>query len=81
MKFYAKYAKALEKHGCRVDTTGNVWDARGNHAACEDRFGNVYANDPNITEICVKAQLEMDKPKPKPKPKPKKKAEPIEDGD
>jgi hypothetical protein len=56
-----------------------VWDARGNHAAAEDRFGNVYANDPNITEICIKAQAEMDKPKTKPKPK--KKAEPIEDGD
>jgi len=79
MPYYNKYEKALKAHGFTVDTSGNVWDARGNHAAAEDRFGNVYANDPNITEICIKAQAEMDKPKTKPKPK--KKAEPIEDGD
>ena len=66
-KFYDKYKKALEAHGYKVDEHGCVWDSRGNQAAVEDRFGNVYANDPNITSICTAAQTDMDKPKPTPK--------------
>ena len=73
MHFYTKYKKALEAHGYRIDEHGCVWDERGNQAASEDRFGNVGCSDYNVTEICRKAQAEMDKPKPKPKPK--KKAE------
>ena len=65
MKFYEKYKKALEAHGYRIDEHGCVWDERGNQAASEDRFGNVGCSDYNITEICRKAQVEMDKPKPK----------------
>jgi hypothetical protein len=76
-KFYDKYKKALEAHGYKIDAHGCVWDARGNQAAVEDRFGNVYASDPNITEIC---KAEEAKPKPKPKAK-KKKIETVEDGD
>ncbi len=64
MKFYEKYKKALEAHGYRIDEHGCVWDERGNQAASEDRFGNVGCSDYNITEICRKAQVEMDKPKP-----------------
>lgn len=63
-KFYDKYKKALEAHGYKVDEHGCVWDSRGNQAAVEDRFGNVYANDPNVTSICT---AEEAKPKPKPR--------------
>jgi hypothetical protein len=37
----------------------------------EDRFGNAFCSDPNVTDICKAAQVIMDKPKPKPKPKKK----------
>ena len=52
MKVYEKYKDALEKHGYTVDVDGCVWDERGNQAAIEDRFGNAFCNDPNVTEIC-----------------------------
>jgi len=83
MPFYNKYKKELEKAGFTVDDAGNVWDARGNHAACEDRFGNVYANDPNITEICTKAEASLaNKTKAAVKKvTAKKKIETLEDGD
>jgi hypothetical protein len=76
MKVYEKYKSALAKHGYTVDVDGCVWDERGNQAAMEDRFGNAFCNDPNVTDICRAEQAVMDKPKPKPKPK--KKA--VEDG-
>lgn len=75
MKFYHKYKKALEAAGYTVDEHGYVWDATGNQSAGEDNYGNVQSKDPNITNICVAAQAEMDKPKPKKKAAPKKKAE------
>ena len=75
MKFYHKYQDALEAKGYRVDEHGYVWDSMGNQAAGEDNYGNVQSKDPNITNICVAAQAEMDKPKPKKKAAPKKKAE------
>ena len=79
MKHYEKYKKALEAHGYTVDVHGNVYDSRGNHAGGEDPYGNVYVNDPNITDIVRAAEVEMAKPKPKPKAK--KKIETLEDGD
>jgi len=77
MKFYHKYQKALEVAGYTVDEYGYVWDAAGNQAAGEDNYGNVQAKDPNVTDICAAAQVEMDKPK----PKRKKKVDQVEDGD
>lgn len=58
-KFYKKYEKVLNKHGYTVDEWGSVWDERGNQAAAEDRFGNAYANDPNVTEICTKEESSL----------------------
>ena len=49
----------LNKHGYTVDEWGSVWDERGNQAAAEDRFGNAYANDPNVTEICTKEESSL----------------------
>ena len=65
MKVYEKYKTALEKHGYTVDVDGCVWDERGNQAAMEDRFGNAFCNDPNVTDICRAA--EVTKPKKKSK--------------
>lgn len=78
MKFYHKYQKALEEHGYRVDEHGYVWDFAGNQAAGEDNYGNVQSKDPNVTNICILAQAQMDaedKPalKSKPKAAPRKK--------
>lgn len=67
MKYYHKYQKALEAAGYRVDEHGYVWDANGNQSAGEDNYGNVQSKDPNVTDICIAAQAEMDKPKPAPK--------------
>jgi hypothetical protein len=64
LKFYHKYKTALEAAGYRVDEHGYVWDAMGNQSAGEDNYGNVQSKDPNVTEICRVAQVEMDKPKP-----------------
>jgi len=73
MKVYEKYKTALEKHGYTVDVDGCVWDDRGNQAATEDRFGNAFCNDPNVTDICRDA--EVSKPKKKSKaPEGKKRA-------
>jgi len=73
MKVYEKYKTALEKHGYTVDVDGCVWDERGNQAAMEDRFGNAFCNDPNVTDICRAA--EVSKPKKKSKaPEGKKRA-------
>ena len=76
MKFYHKYQKALEEHGYRVDEHGYVWDFAGNQAAGEDNYGNVQSKDPNVTNICILAQAQMDaedKPALKSKTKAKKK--------
>jgi len=59
MPFYTKYKAALAKHGYTVDEWGSVWDERGNQAAAEDRFGNAYANDPNVTDICTKEESSL----------------------
>ena len=56
MKFYHKYQKALEAAGYRVDEHGYVWDSMGNQSAGEDNYGNVQSKDPNVTEICRKAE-------------------------
>ena len=73
MKVYEKYKSALAKHGYTVDVDGCVWDERGNQAAMEDRFGNAFCNDPNVTDICRAA--EVSKPKKKVKaPEGKKRA-------
>jgi hypothetical protein len=75
MKVYEKYKTALEKHGYTVDVDGCVWDDRGNQAAAEDRFGNAFCNDPNVTDICRGAGVVIDKPKKKSKaPEGKKRA-------
>ena len=75
MKVYEKYKAALAKHGYTVDVDGCVWDERGNQAAMEDRFGNAFCNDPNVTEICRAAEVTKDKPKKKAKaPEGKKRA-------
>jgi len=55
-KFYHKYKKALEKHGYTVDEHGFVFDKEKNQCASEDRFGNVYTNDVNVTAICIEAE-------------------------
>jgi len=73
MKYYHKYQKALEAKGYRVDEHGYVWDSNGNQAAGEDNYGNVQSKDPNVTDICIAAQAEMDKPKPVKKKAPAKK--------
>ena len=67
MKVYEKYKSALSKHGYTVDVDGCVWDERGNQAAMEDRFGNAFCNDPNVTDICRAADVPADKPKKKSK--------------
>ena len=73
MKVYENYKSALAKHGYTVDVDGCVWDERGNQAAMEDRFGNAFCNDPNVTDICRAA--EVTKPKKKSKePEGKKRA-------
>ena len=56
-KFYHKYREALEAKGYRVDDHGYVWDARGNQAAGEDRWGNVQSKDPNVNAICQEAEM------------------------
>ena len=73
MKFYHKYKEALEAKGYRVDEHGYVWDTTGNQAAGEDNYGNVQSKDPNVTDICIAAQAELDKPKPVKKKAPAKK--------
>jgi hypothetical protein len=65
MKYFHKYKKALEEHGYTVKDNGHVFDRRGNRSASEDRFGNVYCDDANVTNICRKAEEELSKPKPK----------------
>jgi hypothetical protein len=55
-KHYHKYKDALQKRGYTVDDEGFVRDAYGNAAAGEDRFGNVYCNDPNITAIIIEVE-------------------------
>lgn len=75
MKVYEKYKDALEKHGYTVDVDGCVWDDRGNQAATEDRFGNAFCNDPNVTDICRASEVVVAKPKKKSKaPEGKKRA-------
>ena len=59
MGFYNKYEKALAKHGYTVDDRGCVTDAQGNQAAAEDAYGNVQCKDPNVTEICRKAETSL----------------------
>ena len=59
MGFYNKYEKALAKHGYTVDDRGCVTDALGNQAAAEDAYGNVQCKDPNVTEICRKAETSL----------------------
>jgi len=67
-KYYHKYQDALEAKGYRVDENGWVRDRMGNQAAGQDRFGNVYSNDPNVTRICQEAEAAMTKtPKPRSK--------------
>ena len=53
-----------------------VWDANGNQAAGEDRFGNVQSKDPNVTQICMDAESSgiFNKVKKAIKPKIKKEA-------
>jgi hypothetical protein len=77
-KFYHNYEDALAKYGYTVDDYGYVWDADGNQAAGEDNYGNVQSKDPNVTEICRAAEIEMTKAKPKPKAKTKAKKEEVE---
>jgi hypothetical protein len=72
MKFYNKYKPALEAAGYQVDEYGCVWDAAGNQAAVEDNYGNVQCKDPNVTDICRAAEVELSKPKPAPKKAAKK---------
>jgi hypothetical protein len=75
MKVYEKYKDALAKHGYTVDVDGCVWDERGNQAAMEDRFGNAFCNDPNVTDICRAAEVAKPKTKKKSKaPEGKKRA-------
>ena len=74
-KYYHKYQDALEAKGYRIDENGWVRDRMGNQAAGQDRFGNVYSNDPNVTRICQEAEASMTAiPKPRAK-KAKKKEE------
>jgi hypothetical protein len=72
-KFYHNYEAALAKYGYTVDDNGYVWDSNGNQAAGEDNYGNVQSKDPNVTDICRAAEIEMTKVKPKPKAAPRKK--------
>ena len=55
-KYYDKYKKQLNAAGYTIDNDGMVWDASGNQAAGEDRFGNVQSKDPNVTQICKDAE-------------------------
>lgn len=55
-KYYDKYKKQLNAAGYTIDNDGMVWDANGNQAAGEDRFGNVQSKDPNVTQICKDAE-------------------------
>ena len=50
MSYFKKYEKALKAAGYRLNGKG-VYDARGNHAALEDRFGTAYINDVRIKDI------------------------------
>ena len=83
MPFYTKYKKALEAHGYTVDDRGCVTDSRGNQSAAEDAYGNVQCKDPNVTEICRKAEESLaSKAKAAVKKvTAKKKVEQLEDGD
>ena len=56
-KYYDKYKKQLNAAGYTIDGDGMVWDANGNQAAGEDRFGNVQSKDPNVTQICKDAEV------------------------
>ena len=71
-KFYHKYQEALEAHGYTVDEAGCVRDSFGNQSAAEDAYGNVQCKDPNVTDICRAAEVELSKPKPAPKKAAKK---------
>jgi hypothetical protein len=55
-KYYDKYKKQLNAAGYTLDGDGMVWDASGNQAAGEDRFGNVQSKDPNVPQICKDAE-------------------------
>jgi len=50
MSYFKKYEKALKAAGYRLNGKG-VYDARGNCAAMEDRFGTAYINDVRIKNI------------------------------
>lgn len=56
MGFYHKYEKQLKAAGYTVEESGCVRDSMGNQAAAEDAYGNVQCKDPNVTEICRKAE-------------------------
>lgn len=56
MGFYHKYEKQLKAAGYIVEESGCVRDSMGNQAAAEDAYGNVQCKDPNVTEICRKAE-------------------------
>ena len=56
MPFYTKYEKQLKAAGYTVEESGCVRDSMGNQAAAEDAYGNVQCKDPNVTEICRKAE-------------------------
>ena len=56
MGFYHKYEKQLKAAGYTIEESGCVRDAMGNQAAAEDAYGNVQCKDPNVTEICRKAE-------------------------
>lgn len=73
-KYYDKYKKQLNAAGYTIDDYGMVWDANGNQAAGEDRFGNVQSKDPNVTQICRDAEASgiFNKVKKAIKPKAKK---------
>ena len=75
-KYYDKYKKQLNAAGYTIDGDGMVWDANGNQAAGEDRFGNVQSKDPNVTQICKDAEASgiFNKVKKAIKPKTKKEA-------
>ena len=75
-KYYDKYKKQLNAAGYTIDGDGMVWDANGNQAAGEDRFGNVQSKDPNVTQIFMDAESSgiFNKVKKAIKPKTKKEA-------
>ena len=53
MSYFKKYEKALTAAGFTL-RNNDVYDSRGNHAAVEDRHGNVYINDPQLKDLLTK---------------------------